>query len=96
MVQTCQQTQKEKEKEIYNKKQTNKQKTGLATTYTNTEILFRLLNKDKIVLHPLKKRCCAMNKCNFFPVIFDYLMRTFDDGYSYGDFKRLGVIHLNS
>ena len=25
MVQTCQKTQKEKEKEIYNKKQTNKQ-----------------------------------------------------------------------
>lgn len=57
---------KRKNKFTTRNKQTNKQKTGFPTTYTNTEILFRLLNKDRIVLHPFKKRCCAINKCNSF------------------------------
>ena len=46
------------------KEEVNKQKTGFAITYVHNHK--DILNKDKIVLHPLKKRCCAINKCNVF------------------------------
>jgi len=46
------------------KEETNKQKTGFAITYLHNHK--DILNKDKIVLHLLKKRCCAINKCNLF------------------------------
>ena len=50
------------------KEETNKQ-TGFAITYVLSHK--DILNKDKIVLHPLKKRCYAISKCNFLSVMSD-------------------------